>query len=267
MDLALPALTIFALALPGFVLRQAYLRGMRNLPLTPTSFVEEIAWGLALACGMHCMGVSVVCRTTALEPDYEALLRLLSGSFGEDGQHVPAVADALFAHSEAIGGYLGCQLTLAFVAGTVTHKLVERLPSLRNLWLFKFRDDWHLLLTKGQAKGPDGSSYEDCYAEVTAVVCMQEADYLYRGLLLGPDDMHFDAKGDLERLVLVGVDRRRLAGPKDTFEEIPGDRFVMRYADTRTLNLNFYAWVDAATSNPLGQDGSPLPPGGSTAPP
>jgi hypothetical protein len=87
----------------------------------------------------------------------------------------------------------------------------------------------------------------------SAVVDHASGSYLYRGIVY---DFTFDRDGSLDTIVLTDAHRRRLtddreesdptppvgpAQPDQRYYEIRGDFLVLRYAEIRTLNLDYFA--------------------------
>ena len=80
--------------------------------------------------------------------------------------------------------------------------------------------------------------------------------WLFVGLL---DDYRADERGQLDRLVLYGVQRRRLAQDKEgsetreekakRFYRVDGDLFVLRYAEAITLNVQYVRLSGATASD------------------
>jgi hypothetical protein len=77
--------------------------------------------------------------------------------------------------------------------------------------------------------------------------------YLYRGIV---SDFTFDRDGALDTVVLTDAHRRKLVDdrqegeppshvgpsePDERYYEIRGDFLVLRYAEIRTLNLDYFA--------------------------
>jgi hypothetical protein len=80
---------------------------------------------------------------------------------------------------------------------------------------------------------------------LTAVVHHGEADWLYMGVIA---DFFFDKSGDLDRVLLRLVDKRKLSDEQTADEEddydgryyhIEGDYFVLRYSEMCTINIEY----------------------------
>jgi len=257
-DLALPALTVLVLAAPGFTFRQAYLRGLRGLPVRPRAFAEEVAMGLLVSALLHTIAVAAAKYLAGIEVDFLALGRLLSSNYGSNGEYLAPTVAAVAGHWGKVFGYFTVVLAAAFGLGVIAHGLVRRSAGVRDIWLLGFRDDWHRLLTEGvfAQEANAGAPVSDVFAEVSAVVPMGKDDYVYRGVLLGPQNIRFDQNGELDRFILTAAARRKLSDDgnpdEQRFYEIKGDLFVLRYHETKTLNIRFLALVEESEAHDEG---------------
>lgn len=247
MNIALPALVVFALLLPGFIARARIKRAERtSLDYSPFGQVatEAVLWagvlhalwlsGAALFCGRH------------LQPDL--LLGLIVSDAASQARAVSAVAS----QAGWIAAYFGSLLLFASVVPTLARAAVIR-------WrldhagaplspLLRFHGaPWYYLLT-----GADFAPGEepDCVA-VSAVVNIAGTPWIYMGIL---DDFFLDPEGRLDRMVLEQVMRRPLEADKtpdmvddlERFYVVDGDYFVLRYAETVTLNVEYIKLRPAA---------------------
>jgi len=274
MSFAFPALLVFLLVLPGIILRYSYARGPWGWA-SPTSMrrvSEELAYGVAFALALHVVWLLAV-RRLGFEPDVDAMFLLLVGNFGERSEHLGRVLSSVADHYPGVAGYLVSLYATAGLAGNLGHRAVRRLKLDHLTKTFRFDNYWYYMLTgevldfrenAGEGRAVDGVYF-------SAVVDHASGSYLYRGIV---SDFTFDRDGALDTIVLTDAHRRRLADdreegephvpvgpsePDERYYEIRGDFLVLRSAEVRTLNLDYFAVTleDALTAGTA--------PGGSTA--
>lgn len=256
MNFAFPALLVFLLVLPGIILRYCYARGPWGWA-SPTSLrrvSEELAYGVAFALVLHVVWLAVV-RRLGYQPDVDAMFLLLVGNFGAGGEHLDRVRSSVAMHYGGIAGYLVSLYGAAAVAGNIGHRAVRRLKLDHRTRTFRFDNYWYYMLTgevldfrenAGEARAVDGVYF-------SAVVDHGSGSYLYRGIV---SDFTFDRDGALDTIVLTDAHRRRLEDdrgegepathlgpvePDERYYEIRGDFLILRYAEIRTLNLDYFA--------------------------
>ncbi|MDQ6877285.1 MAG: hypothetical protein M3082_06230 [Candidatus Dormibacteraeota bacterium] len=246
MNVALPALVLFLVLLPGFVVRSRFKRAERaSLDYSPFGQVvtEAVLWAGVLhavwlwACD-HLVGY-------VLKPD--VLMRLLSAD--PVGQSLAAgeVAKAW----TPISGYFASLFAAAYLLpaavryGITALRLDRTGHPLSPLCRFN-RAPWYYLLT--------GADFEKSEAPdliaVSAVVDAAGAPVLYNGFL---DDFYLAEDGTLDRMILQGVTRRPFDADKnanggtssaDRFYPVDGDYFVLRYSEAITLNVEYIKLSD-----------------------
>ena len=270
MNFAFPALLVFLLLLPGIVLRYSYARGPWGWA-SPTSLrrvSEELAYGVAFALVLHVVWLAIVGRL-GYQPDVDAMFLLLVGSFGDGGDHLDRVRSSVATHYGGVAGYLVSLYAAAGIAGNLGHRAVRRLKLDHLTKTFRFDNYWYYMLTgevldfrenAGEGRAVDGVYF-------SAVVDHASGSYLYRGIV---SDFTFDRDGALDTIVLTDAHRRRLVDdreeeeptahvgpvePDERYYEIRGDFLILRYAEIRTLNLDYFA-VTLIESMPAALEGS-----------
>jgi hypothetical protein len=269
MNFAFPALLVLLLVLPGIILRYSYARGPWGWA-SPTSLrraSEELAYGVAFALVLHVVWLALV-RQLGFEPDADAMFLLLVGSFGEGSVHLDRVRSSVAGHYPGVAGYLVSLYAAAAVAGNLGHRAVRRLRLDHLTKIFRFDNYWYYMLTgevldfrenAGEGKAVDGVYF-------SAVVDHASGSYLYRGIV---NDFTFDRDGALDTIVLTDAHRRKLeddrhqhdgpatplgpSEPDERYYEIRGDFLVLRSAEIRTLNLDYFA-VTLVESPPAGAE-------------
>lgn len=249
MNIALPALVVFLLLLPGFISRsQVKLAERDKLDYSP--FGTVVTEGFLWATVLHLLWLGA-CASAHRYPDLRILLGLLSSASAVQAEAIARV----HAQASQIAAYFGTQLLAAalltpLARRLITHWRLDRGAS-RVAWLFRFRRaPWYYLLS-----GADFA--HDATPDlifIAAVVDVSGESVLYLGSLV---DYYCDAEGRLDRLVLEAAQRRPLAADKLTrpeasrFYDIDGDYFVLRYEQIISLNVRY---IRLATNAPPSRD-------------
>jgi hypothetical protein len=249
MSVALPALVVFVLLLPGFVTRSRLKRAERlSLDYSPFGQVvtQAVLWSVVLHLGWLFLTDAFTGRT--LRPD--VLLELL----GSDSSAQVRALDAVAADATPVARYFGTLLLFAYAAPAGVRWLIERyhldrLGSPLSGALRFTGAPWYYLLSG--ADFPHDETPDLIY--VSAIVSVAGQPILYTGVL---DDYFLDPDGRLDRVILESVMRRPLARDKesagrpgiDRFYPIDGDYFVLRYSEAITLNIEY---IKLATEDPI----------------
>lgn len=243
MNIALPALVAFLLLLPGFIFRARLKRAERtSLDFSPFGQVAADAILWAVFAHLLWLFLSFVIFFQRFEP--AVLLKLLSSAPTSQAEATLAVGQDFF----WISAYFGSLLLTSLVVPEVSRTLITKYRLDRNAAtlssIFRFHDaPWYYLLTGADFAKED----EPDFIMISAVVEIAKDAVLYVGVL---DDFFFDSDGRLDRLVLQNVARRPLSADKnkinteessadERFYDIDGDSFVLRYEDTKTLNVQY----------------------------
>ncbi|HYG05358.1 MAG TPA: hypothetical protein VD865_02980 [Stenotrophomonas sp.] len=250
MNVALPALIVFLLVLPGYIARsQIKLAEREKLDYSP--FGAVVAEGLIWAAALHALWLAF-CALFDRFLDLRILLGLLSSSPTLQAEAIAATAT----ESGQIACYFGTQLLAAALATPGFRRLITRMRLDRAesplAWLLRFRRaPWYYLLSGADF---DADDVPDLIS-IAAVVDVSGEAVLYVGTLA---DYYFDAEGRLDRLVLEAVERRPLATDRATvgesqperFYRIDGDYFVIRHEQIISLNVRYVRIARAATQAP-----------------
>jgi hypothetical protein len=243
MNIALPAIIIFALLLPGFIVRSRFKRAERaSLDYSPFGQVvtEAVLW----ACVLHLVWLSAAYLFLGQRFITEQLFRLLSADPAGQTRAIEWVGK----RDVWIAIYFITILAFAYLAPAIArtaiiHWRLDRSQSPIG-FLFRFKQaPWYYLLTGAdfsEADKPD-------FISVAAIVDTAGAATLYTGVL---EDFFFDEGGALDRLVLSNVSRRQLTSDKVVsldmeevnemrFYAVEGDYFVLRYSEAITLNIQY----------------------------
>jgi hypothetical protein len=249
MNLALPAVVLFVLLLPGFVARSRIKRVERlSLDYSPFGQVatEAVIWSMAL----HLLWVALVRWITGRDVQPEVALRLLSTDPAAQTRSLDAVA----ADAGAVTAYVFSLLVFAYLAPLGLRWIVSRWRLDRRASpfspLLRFSGaPWYYLLSGADFDADD----EPDVIAISAIVNVAGQPMLYVGLL---EDYFLTQEGELDRLVLQQVMRRPLARDKaaggdpalDRFYPVEGDYFVLRYSEAITLNVEYIKLTPAGES-------------------
>lgn len=262
MNFAFPAVFILLLVLPGIVCRYWYRKGNWKHPLTVEPIAEETAKSVLLAVVLHAVWASAV-DLIGYPVDLRAVLTLLIGHAGAAFEQ--AVESAL----SAPGAVLAYFVSVYFVSGLsgyAAHRVVRGLKLDHKYRLFRFDNPWYYLFSGELGDFPENA--DECDSErfnsglVYLAAVMQQGSnaYLYYGQI---ESFEFDRQGSLDRIMLRYAVRRKLEDDRGAEEyqspyeddryykigEGSDDFLVLRYADLRTLNIEYtYITVEPAAA-------------------
>ncbi|MDQ0086542.1 hypothetical protein J2W35_006925 [Variovorax boronicumulans] len=278
MNVALPALIVFALVLPGFVFRDRFKRNEKTA-LDYAPFGRVVAEAVMWASFLHGIWLLLAWLARDQVLHIDVLLGLLSSNTVDQAK---AIA---FVHSRGdwLAEYFASLLLASFAVPSglrwlITRCRLDRYGYWLSPWVRFHNAPWYYLLT-----GADFTKEElPDYINVSAIVNIAGAPYLYQGML---DDFFFASDGQLDRLILENVSRRPLskdkpalpiappadpeadaagdanatadmqtahggqstnetaspdtALPEQRFYPIDGDSFVLRMSEAITLNVQY----------------------------
>lgn len=237
MSIALSAVVIFSILVPGFAFRTLY-RRVERTSLDYAPFGVPVISGIVFAIILHVIWL-LIAYLLGWRLDLPNLLHLL----GTDGVAQSKSIEQIGRYQTQILVYFS---TILFVPTALLAPglrwLADRrgwnLPESRLYPILGFNAPWYYLL-KVKAKQKDADAY------VAAVVDFGGDCYLFRGFV---SDYYVDEDGKLDRLVLEYVDRRPMRkdkpadGPAQSryYPVSPSDYFVLRYSEITTLNVWYY---------------------------
>lgn len=263
MNVAFPALIIVLIVLPGMIFRYTYARGSWgwSSPISFRTVSDELAYSAIFAVGLHFLWL-LAAANWGYRADLSSLLALLSGNFGVRGQRYESSLRSISDHSTAIGIYFLSLFTVAAVAGRLAHQFVRWSALDLKTQVFRFRNEWHYLLT-GEIlsfKEVSIAPREIDGVFLSAVIDHGKESYLYRGIV---EDWSFDRDGHLDTIRLRLTYRRVLskdrttasetsAGtyvpPDERYYEVRGDLFLLRYSQVKTLNLDYFSLSEGSAT-------------------
>jgi hypothetical protein len=263
-NIAFPALVLVCLLMPGFAFHNSFRRTEKtNLDYKP--FTARTTSILLAAMLLHTLGLLAYRYLYAGSwPNLEHLFVLLTGYRGAVvEQSISTVAP----HSVTILFYLCVLSLMGFGLGRLLRGLITRyewdVKGQLIEWI-RFDTPWYYLFNgkiDTQNLNPDG-------VLISAIVEMAGNAYLYTGVL---EKYFLNVDGQLDRLVLSTVSRRPFTYDRsdgslssennnatsiDEIEEpyerrfypIEGHYFVLRYAEIKTLNVQYF-WFEVEGNN------------------
>jgi hypothetical protein len=264
MNVAFSALLIALLILPGAIFRYGYARGAWGWT-SPVSFrnvSDELAYSAVFAVGLH-LTWNGIASLFGYSTDFASLVVLLSGNFGDNGERYEVAIQSIAGHPAAIGLYFLSLTLVASILGRMAHAAVRQFQWDLQTQIFRFKNEWYYLLT-GEALSFKEVSIEPREVDgvyLSAVVDHSKDSYLYRGIV---EDWTFNADGSLATISLSNAHRRLLSDdkrsphtelpgepiePDSRYYKIHGDLFVLKYAEIKTLNLDYFALSDEGPRN------------------
>jgi hypothetical protein len=235
LSLALPAVILLLLALPGFVFIYFYRGRLRPVNDAMVSngtmnlgwFVALGATGIAHAIWVPLGNAYLAATDAHLAVDLNSVAYFLAGEYKE---HFAEHAAAFTQHPYGVLGYFASLYMAAGLLGVGLHALIRGCDFDRRFRLFRFNNRWHYLFA--------GDLTVD--AVLVTVTCHHnDHTSLYAGVL---DSFEFNGEGQLERLILLQAARAQLAADPaiaPIFTPIAGDKFLIWCRDINTLNVDY----------------------------
>lgn len=255
MTLALQALLVFFVALPGGICRRAFNKGdERRAPESQKRpLAEEVVGSVLLSCVLHAAWSAWTLLPFVPAIDLRAVFTMLSGNYGDNEALLEEVLTATTSGSHPwwILAYTLSLCTTSLLLGSFARLLYDkyrldlRFPQFRNrsMWHYTLRGELNDL----KRKRPRTTSTKVLIC-ASAVVDVADCSYLYVGIV---SDYFLNKDGSLDRIVLFGTKRRKLSADKQPgagshltrdadFYPVDGDLFIIDYADTKTLNIDYF---------------------------
>ena len=243
MSLAFSAFVLFILVAPGVLLRRTYLSQPFAKRFSATSATDEIVWAIVPALLLHAFALGCI-RQLGYAVDFAALGHLLVGA--KEDAALEAAFRSLDGHLRDIVVYNVLLWALAAGIGYGLRSIVISWRLDQRFQPFRFSNEWYYLLT-----GRGLTNEEDFdVVWVDALIGSGEASVIYSGALVG---YYLSRDGGLESLWLTRVSKWVVAKADDTKPsehpvarkqthveiEIPGEVFVVKYADVKNLNITY----------------------------
>ena len=253
MNIALPAIVIFVLLLPGFIVRSRFKRAER-VSLDYSPFGQVVTQAVLWTSILHIVWLCLAYQFLDQRLQTDLLFKLMSSDTAGQTKAIESVAK----QDVRIATYFFTILLFAYVAPAIARRCIIRFrldhrdSAIGSLLRFNHAP-WYYLLT-----GADfDKDNEPDLISVAAIVDAAGVATLYTGVL---EDFFFDQDGALDRVVLSNVARRQLVSDKSPvtngseepaqqrFYSVDGDYFVLRYSEAITLNIQYVKLRDVPTS-------------------
>jgi hypothetical protein len=256
MNIALGAVLILLLLFPGILLRFAYLGGPYSRKNLQTSLVDELLLSLIPAIVLQTTGFWFVEYVIRQDIDLGLLYQLITGpspAFPQpiDFQRIEAALIFFSLYHLAL-------FAIAVFLGRGIRQLVTRYNWDIRYHSLRFNNEWYYLLSGRIVDFPDmpGDSDSIDLVLVDVLTETKEGSYLYCGVL---QKYYLSPTQGLDRIYLSNVYRRLLKDdrtdqPADfaakesdaRYYTMPGDLFVIPFAQIRNLNVTYYTLTEIA---------------------
>ncbi len=247
MSLAFQALAIFALALPGIILKNTYRNGFFwDRPRQTQPITEEVAYSLVLACALHAIFAPIVVR--CFWPiDFHAIAVLLLGQYGKDSQLLGRAVVSMTSHPARIFAYFAGLYGISAALGYGAHAIVRGARLDCKVRFLRFDHHWHYLLRGEIAQFPESEVSVPKHVDLVLLACVVDTHagtFLYVGVL---DAFYFNKAGELDLLVLTGAMRRPIDVTKEESLGKPDYFFIdaeylyLKYSEIRNVSSRYIA--------------------------
>jgi hypothetical protein len=244
-SLAFQALAIFALALPGIILKNTYRNGFFwDRPRQTSPLTEEVAYSLVLACAVHGIFAPLVDRWF-WPVDFKAIAILLLGQYGKDSQFLAPVVNAMTSHPGRIIAYFISVYVISAALGYGAHAIVRGLRLDCKVRFLRFDHQWHYLLHGEIAKFPESNIFVPEKIDLISLACVVDThagSFLYVGVL---DAFYFNKAGELDLIVVTGAMRRPIDSKEDSYAGKPDYFFIdaeylyLKYSEIRNVSIRY----------------------------
>ena len=240
MNVALPAIVLFFILLPGFAFRTLFKR-IERTSLDYSPFGQVVTEAVGWAALLHGLWLTLAYVFLGQRVQTDVLIGLL----GSDASAAAAAVRQVRASDAWVATYFGSLYAASIFGGYAARALISHFrldrSDRRFARLFRFgQAPWYYLLTAAEL--PDSEQPDLIVA--SAVVEIGKVPYLYTGVV---EHYYFGDDGQLDRLVLSDASRRPLSADKEfpeqgraeRFYAIDGNFFVLRYSEAVTLNIQY----------------------------
>jgi hypothetical protein len=291
MNIAFPALFIFALALPGIILRSSYREWFWKISVYPLPLAEVMAKSVFGAALLHVAGCGLA-EIFGYRVNFSNVLVLLTGGFGLPPDVLKDRLVAITKHPGAIATYFSSIYAGAAAIGFAGHKLVRSLGLDLRWWTLRFDNFWYYVLTGEYVYFSENrASFAHLLEKpkifvapiiiVSCVVTHGSQSFIYYGF---PWEHYYDQSGNLERILLKGVTYQELLTPQEEarrsraaervtkaghsasshiFSErlpIVGDFFILKGSDIHNLSVEYVFLTEQAEPAPAAKSSTPEKP-------
>lgn len=235
MNIALPALALLSLLLSGYIFLSALDRA-ENTTLERKPFEASSAGAIFVSLVLNLLYVYAV--NCYYPIDFNLWFKIISGSKLES-----ADLKSLVDNGHRIIVFFIFNYAISFCLGKIVQKILFECNPYKSSPL-AFDTPWYYELK--------GKLSDEKDAQIIKLSCLQDlknASYLYYGIL---EDFYLDKNGQLDRIVLSDVYRRKLDADKQStdtreddspdtlrFYQVDGDRFILKYQQLANINIEY----------------------------
>lgn len=260
MGIAISLIFAIALILPGILFNYYLRKGTWKSPVVLQSFQNELAIGVLYSIAIHLLLLGLVDYFCSIQ--YDIIFQIFFESYSELSD---SEMEKVYKSVYHILGYFLLSYITAILAGVLLFILIRKTRSDLVFQDFKFSNEWHYYFS-GEARvfAMEKPTYRDISrflkqpidgVYLSFTLSKNAEEYLYWGLLY---EYYFDKKGQLDKLVLTEVSRRRLSDDKPDTDEvldsddegpfsggdrrfyfIRGEYLVVNYSGIRDLNIEY----------------------------
>lgn len=231
MNIALSAFLLLALIIPGFIFLNAYDR-KENTAIERKPFDVSSAMALFFSILIHLLLITVA-SWLGYAVNYELVIKLLTGSsLSQAG--IEELVDSV----PLITFYFLSAYSAPFFLGKGAQAAMFRMNPYKNS-AFSFDTPWYYEL-----KGKLSQTNNAQIIKLSCLQDLQDGSYLYYGYL---EDFYLTRDGQLDRLILSDVLRRRIDRDQEhdqqsqasRFYAIKGERVVLKYEEIKNINIEY----------------------------
>jgi hypothetical protein len=263
MNIALGALLLFLLFIPGLLFRIAFLKSDSLKSNIDTTILNELLFVSVPALVFHLCGILLVESFRGLEVRLDQFYYLITGAKGSAQIDFEVIKNSLPGFTLYLLGAsaIGASLGIALQCFVIRFDLDSRFPFLR------LSNEWERLLS-GRVLGPAYRKQIE-FIQVDVLTSGDEGSMLYCGIL---EKYTLNSKIGLENIYMSSVYRRRLssdyrrANPvvrdtmlteeevdlkfddtsviskdkDDRYYNMPGDYFMIPISEVKNINITYY---------------------------
>ena len=260
-SVAFTTLVILLFATPGYAARMAYHSGLYTSEVIPKNLMDDIATALLFSLPFHILGMGIIEHAhlkwaTVPGISFEVVFRLIAGDYGKDDIAFHGITANLYDYIHLISLYFLVLVVFAFGAGIALRTIVwNKELDVKYRSLFGYRNQW-LYSLYGRGRIANKKPGHITVGMVDAIVLLDDKTRMYRGLVHG---FTTDNEGTLKDITLFLARRGKFkptkklispgieegsnneAGNNGEFywEQIPGDFFVLKYAEIKNMNVTY----------------------------
>lgn len=240
MNIALPALLIFLLALPGLIFNLTFFK-IENTSLG--SITNKTVCATSVTLILHLLALFFIVSVLHISLSWQPLLILISGIPNNTSPStITSITVQQFIFATI---YLLVIYVIAYLFGSLLRALIVRYKWDKRPF-FQIDSPWYYLF-----KGYVWRDGTPDWVQIAAMIEVAGKGYLYVGVL---EKFFLDNHGNIDRLILTSAMRREIKNDKnkienaedksldvvDRFYDIDGHYFVLRYSEIKNLNVQFF---------------------------